>query len=41
MNEVRVLSTHPGKLNPNLEGKSLNQVLDDLYVKDYLDNTRR
>ena len=41
LNEVRVLSTHPGKLNPNLEGKSLNQVLDDLYVKEYLDKTRR
>ena len=40
-NEGGVLSAHPGKLNPNLEGKSLNQVLDDLYVKDYLDKTRR
>lgn len=40
-NEGRVLNTHPGKLNPDLEGKSLNQVLDNLYVKDYLDKTRR
>lgn len=41
LNEGRVLNTHHGKINPDLEGKSLNQVLDDLYVKDYLDNTRR
>ena len=40
-NDARTLNTHPGKLNPDLEGKSLNQVLDDLYVKDYLDKTRR
>lgn len=40
-NEGRVLNVHHGKLNPDLEGKSLNQVLDDLYVKDYLDKTRR
>ena len=41
LNEGRVLSAHHGKLNPDLEGECLNQVLDDLYVKDYLDKTRR
>ena len=41
LNEDRVLSAHHGKLNPGLEGECLNQVLDDLYVKDYLDKTRR
>ena len=41
LSEVKVFSTHHGKLNPALEGESLNQVLDDLYVKDYLDKTRR
>ena len=41
LNEGRVLNAHRGKINPALEGKSLNQVLDDLYVKDYLDKTRR
>ena len=40
-NEGGVLSAHPGKLNPDLEGKSLNQVLDDLYLKDHLDKTRQ
>ena len=30
-----------GKINPDLEGWSLNQVLDNLYVTDYLDKTRR
>ncbi len=30
-----------GTLNPALEGKSLNQVLDDLYVDDYLEKARR
>lgn len=40
-NQDTTLSAHPGKLNPNLEGKSLNQVLDDLYVKDHLAKTRR
>ncbi len=32
---------HKGKLNPVLEGKSLNQVLDDLYIDDYLEKARR
>ena len=41
LNEGGVLSAHHGKINPDLEGKSLNQVLDDLYVKDYLDKTRQ
>ncbi|MCY3544027.1 MAG: hypothetical protein OXH22_08295 [Chloroflexi bacterium] len=30
-----------GKLNPAIEGKSINQVLDDLYVEDYLEKARR
>lgn len=30
-----------GTLNPSLEGKSLNQVLDDIYVEDYLEKARR
>ena len=30
-----------GKLNPALEGKSLKQVLDDLYIEDYLEKARR
>ena len=30
-----------GTLNPALDGKSLNQVLDDLYVEDYLEKARR
>lgn len=38
--EPRAFS-HQGRLNPALEGKSLNQVLDDLYVEDYLEKARR
>ena len=34
-------AVHQGKLNPALEGKSLNQVLDDLYVEDYLEKAHR
>ena len=34
-------SSHHGSLNPALDGKSLNQVLDDLYIKDYLEKARR
>ncbi len=30
-----------GVLNPAHEGKSLNQVLDDLYIEDYLEKSRR
>ena len=41
LSEDKVFYTHHGRLNPALEGESLNQVLDDLYVKDYLDKTRR
>ena len=41
LNEDNVLDVHRGKLNPGFEGKCLNQTLDDLYVKDYLDKTRR
>ena len=32
---------HHGRLNPALEGKSLNQVLDDLYIEDYFEKERR
>ncbi len=28
-------------LNPDIEGKNLNQVLEDLYVEDYLEKARR
>ena len=41
LSEDNVLDVHHGKLNPALEGECLNQVLDDLYVKDYLDKTRQ
>ncbi len=41
LSEDKVLYAHHGRINPALEGESLNQVLDDLYVKDYLDKTRR
>ena len=34
-------SPHHGSLSPALDGKSLNQVLDDLYVEDYLEKARR
>lgn len=37
LSEDNVLDVHRGKLNPALEGECLNQVLDDLYVRDYLD----
>ena len=38
--EPRAFS-HQGKPNPALERESLNQVLDDLYVEDYLEKARR
>ena len=38
--EPRAFS-HQGKLNSALEEKSLNQVLDDIYVEDYLEKARR
>ena len=38
--ESRVIPNHSA-LNPNIEGKRLNQVLDDLYIKDYLEKARR
>ena len=28
-------------LNPDIEGKNLNQVLDDLYVEDYLEKAQQ
>ena len=34
-------SSHHGSLNPALDERSLNQVLDDLYVEDYLEKARR
>ncbi len=34
-------SSHQSKLNSTLEEESLNQVLDDLYVEDYLEKARR
>ena len=34
-------SSHHGGLNPALDERSLNQVLDDLYVEDYLEKARR
>ena len=38
--EPRAFS-HQGKLNSALEGESLNQVLDDLYVEDYLEKAQQ
>ena len=38
--ETRAVA-HQGALNPEIEGKSLNQVLDDLYIEDYLEKARR
>ena len=33
--------THQGKLNPALEGKSLNRMLDDIYIEDYFEKARQ
>ena len=33
--------SHQGKINSAIEGTSLNQVLDDLYVEDHLEKARR
>ena len=38
--ETRIEPNHSA-LNPDMEGKRLNQVLDDLYIEDYLEKARR
>ena len=32
---------HQSALNSDIEGKRLNQTLDDLYIEDYLEKARR
>ena len=38
--ETRIEPNH-STLNPEIEGKRLNQVLDELYIEDYLEKARR
>ena len=38
--ETRIEPNHSA-LNPEIEGKRLNRVLDDLYIEDYLEKARR
>lgn len=38
--ETRIEPNHSA-LNPDIEGKCLNQMLDDLYIEDYLEKARR